>query len=301
MSDQPKLERLLRLMKMLTGNISYSLPEIADRLEMSERSVFRYINTFREAGFVVKRKGNIYKLDKSSPHFKDISKLLHFSEEESHILKSAIDSIDENNLLKQNLKRKLATVYDYKILAKTIIKSQNAANISNIIEAVENKKQILLKNYSSANSNIVRDRIVEAFEFTTNYIQIWAYEPESKANKLFKVSRIGLIEILDIDWKKENEHKSGFVDIFRISSFNQKTIKLKMGVRATMLLKEEYPLAEKDIKQIDSNKWMLETKLSSYEGVARFIMGLLSDIEIIDSEDLQDFIRAKLQNYSSNY
>ena len=65
----------------------------------------------------------------ASPQFKDISNLLHFTEEESHILKRAIDSIDENNLMKQNLKRKLGTVYDYKILAETLVKSKNSDNI----------------------------------------------------------------------------------------------------------------------------------------------------------------------------
>ena len=108
--DQPKLERLLRLMKLLTANNTHSVEEIADKLSISPRSVYRYIDTFREAGFVVKKSGNCIKLDKSSPYFKDISELIHFTEEEAYILKSAIESIDENNVLKQNLKKKLYTV-----------------------------------------------------------------------------------------------------------------------------------------------------------------------------------------------
>ena len=53
MLEQAKLERLLRLIKMLIGNMSYSLSEVSDRLEMSERTVYRYIETFKDAGFVV--------------------------------------------------------------------------------------------------------------------------------------------------------------------------------------------------------------------------------------------------------
>ncbi|HRS41351.1 MAG TPA: HTH domain-containing protein, partial [Dysgonamonadaceae bacterium] len=90
--DQPKLERLLRLMKMLTANSSLAVDEIADKLGISSRSVYRYIDTFREAGFVVKKTNNCPKLDKSSPYFKDISELIHFTEEEAYILKSAIES-----------------------------------------------------------------------------------------------------------------------------------------------------------------------------------------------------------------
>jgi predicted DNA-binding transcriptional regulator YafY len=118
--DQPKLERLLRLMKMLTANSRFTVEEIADRLGMSVRTIYRYIDTFREAGFVIKKNGSCVRIDKSSPYFKDISQLVHFTEEEAYILKSAIESIDETNLLKQTLKKKLYAVYDFKILADTV-------------------------------------------------------------------------------------------------------------------------------------------------------------------------------------
>ena len=42
-------------------------------------TVYRYIDTFREAGFVIKKSGDCIRLDKESPHFKDISQLLHFT------------------------------------------------------------------------------------------------------------------------------------------------------------------------------------------------------------------------------
>lgn len=90
--DQPKIERLLRLMKMLTANHSLTVDEMAERLSISSRSVYRYIDTFRQAGFVVKKVGNFTKLDRSSLYFKDISELIHFTGEEAYILKSAIES-----------------------------------------------------------------------------------------------------------------------------------------------------------------------------------------------------------------
>ena len=105
--DQPKLDRQLRLMMILTGNHSLTLAQIAERFDTTGRTIYRYIDTFREAGFVIKKVDGYYRIDKSSPYFKDISSLVHFTEEEAYILKSAIESIDENNLIKQNLKKKL--------------------------------------------------------------------------------------------------------------------------------------------------------------------------------------------------
>jgi len=293
--DQPKIERLLRLMKMLTGNQSHTIESISDRLDMSVRTVYRYIDTFRTAGFVIKQKGKVYRIDTSSPYFRDISKLIHFTEEEAHVLKKAIESIDETNVLKQNLKKKLYTVYDYRILAETVTRGKHAGNVNALIEAIENGKQVVLKDYNSANSNRMTNRLVEPFEFTTNYIQVWAFDTESQSNKLFKVSRIGDIEISDVKWQFRPLHQSGFIDIFRISSFKQLPVSLKLVTRSAMLLMEEYPLAERDMIRKGNNKWLLQTKVCSYEGIGRFVLGLMDDIKIIDSPDFVAFIKKKIK------
>jgi predicted DNA-binding transcriptional regulator YafY len=299
--DQPKLERLLRLMKMLTANNSLTVDEIADKLNISSRSVYRYIDTFRDAGFVIKKTNNCPKLDKSSPYFKDISELIHFTEEEAFILKSAIESIDENNLLKQNLKKKLYTVYDYNILAETIVSGKNGRNVGQLVQAIENKKRVVLKNYSSAHGNDIRDREVEAYAFTTNYVQVWCYCPEENKNKLFKISRIGSVEILPEAWQHEANHQSGYIDVFRMNSNETKTVKLKLGLRAANLLAEEFPLASKYLTKLSDNEWIFESEVCSYDGVGRFVMGLLDDIEIIETPELQKHIADHLKSIQNKF
>lgn len=297
--DQPKLERLLRLMKLLTANNSLTVDEIAAKLAISQRSVYRYIDTFREAGFVIKKVDNYIKLDKSSPYFKDISELIHFTEEEAFILKSAIENIDENNILKQNLKKKLYTVYNYNILAETIVSGKNGRNVQQLVEAIENKRPVILRNYSSAHGNDIRDRHVEAYAFTTNYVQVWCYCPEENTNKLFKVSRIGSVEVLLEKWQHEENHKSGCIDIFRMNSCEMKHIKLKLGLRSANLLIEEFPLATKQLQKLPNNEWLLDTDVCSFDGVGRFVMGLLDDIEIIDSQEFEQYI-AEILNKMKN-
>ena len=111
--DQPKLERMLRLMKLMTGNINYTVNDLAERLDTSYRSIYRYIETFKEAGFVVQKlDGGVYKLGKESRYFKEISQLVHFTDEEAHIVNQLIEALDDTNSLKQNLRKKLTTVYN---------------------------------------------------------------------------------------------------------------------------------------------------------------------------------------------
>lgn len=295
--DQPKIERMLRLMKMLTANTTYTVDDIAERLEMSRRTIYRYIDTFREAGFVIKKSGNHIRLDKESPHFKDISQLVHFTEEEAVILKRAIESIDDTNLLKQNLKRKLYSVYDNKILADTIVRGSNSATVHTLIEAIEQQKQVTLKSYRSSHGGAVRDRRVEPFAFTTNYVQVWCFDTESQSCKLFKLSRIGSVEISEQEWQWEQSHKQGFIDVFRMNGDKRHTVCLKLGILAHNLLVEEYPLAEQYLSPTEDGRWLLQTDVANYAGIARFVVGLMDDIEIIDTPELEEYIASYVKKY----
>lgn len=289
--DQPKLERLLRLMKLLTANTTYNVDQLAERLHMSRRTVYRYIDTFREAGFVIKKTGDCIRLDKESPHFRDISQLVHFTEEEAVILKRAIENIDDTNLLKQNLKRKLYSVYDNRTLADTVVRGRNAPNIHHLIEAIEQQRQVVLHGYRSAHGGEVRDRRVEPFAFTTNYVQVWCYDTEDGVCKLFKTARIGEVEPTDTPWEHADVHAEGFIDAFRMHGTQRHRVRLELGLLAYNLLCEEYPLAERDVKPLGRGRWSLDTEVAGMAGVGRFVVGLLDDIRIVDSPELTGYIR----------
>lgn len=300
--DQPKIERVLRLMKMMTGNVNYTVEDLAERLETSPRSIYRYIETFKDAGFVVQKiEGGVYRLGKESKYFKSISQLIHFTDEEAHIVNQLIEALDDTNMLKQNLRKKLTSVYNCTSMANSIVKGKNAININHIIEAIEGKRQVVLKNYASSHTGIIRDRLVEPFGFTTNYIQIWCYEPESGMNKLFNTARIGSVEVQIQEWQHTAEHREGYIDIFRMMGFEQKQVQLKLGVLARNLIIEEYPLSERDLTQIDESHWLLDTKVCNYIGIGRFVMGLSDDIEIIDSPEFEKFLYQEIKAINTKF
>ena len=292
--DQPKIERVLRLMKMMTSGNRYTVEELAERLDTSYRSIYRYIDTFKEVGFVVhKEEGGVYRLGKESPYFKDISQLIHFTDEEAHIVNQLIGALDDTNMLKQNLRRKLSSVYHCTSLANSIVKGKNAENVNRIVEAIEEHRQVVLHDYSSSHTGSKRNRQVEPIAFTTNYVQIWCYDLSDGKTKLFNTARIGSVEMLDSEWEHEAEHRCGYIDIFRNMGFEQMRVQLRLGVMAHNLLIEEYPLSERDLTQFDDTHWLLDTMVCNYAGVGRFVMGLIEDIEIIDSPDFVDYLRTK--------
>jgi predicted DNA-binding transcriptional regulator YafY len=285
-------------MKMMTGNMNYTVEDLAERLETSPRSIYRYIETFKDAGFVVQKvDGGVYRLGKESKYFKSISQLIHFTDEEAHIVNQLIEALDDTNMLKQNLRKKLTSVYNCTSMANCVVKGKNAININNVIEAIEGRRQVVLKNYASSHTGIIRDRLVEPFGFTTNYVQVWCYEPESAQNKLFKIARIGAVEVLDQEWQCAEYHKSGYIDVFRMTGFEQHRVCLRLGMLARNLLVEEYPLAERDITATEDGACILDTRVCNYKGVGRFVLGLLDDITIVDSPEFESYIRSILEQY----
>jgi len=296
MSEQPKMERMLRLLLMLSQGIKYSFQELAIKLNLSERTIRRYIETFENVGFAVEKEQGYLYIKKLEKPFKDLSDLLFFTEEEAFIIRRAIHNIEENNLLKQNLVKKLYSLYDYGKVADTIVKREYTEIVHNLICAINEKKQIILRSYRSANSQIVRDRLVEVFAFTNNFVSVWAYDPGSRTNKLFKTTRIKSIDITDKNYQFEKEHVKNNIDVFRISTKNKIDVILKLNLRAYNLLIEEFPLTEEYIETQDDKNHLFNGWVCNFEGIGRFILGLPNEVEIISPLELQSYVKEKAKN-----
>ena len=288
--EQTKIVKMLRLMKLLTGNVSRTIDQVAKEMGITPRTVYRYIDDIREAGFVVnKLYGNVYAMGKVGRGLSDFNKLIYFTEEEAYITAKLIEGIDNNNVLKRDLQRKLASVYDSTSIANYIDNTGNAANVEALAEGIKKKKQCVLKGYASAHSNDVRDRLVEPIEFTANMIDVWAYDVENGDCRVFKVARVAEVEVLPDDWAFAGEHKVMRPDVFRMTGNLKEKVVLQLDTRAKSLLVEEFPLAEKELKRED-NKWVLRTTIHSLEGAGRFVIGLAADVKILEGERLRKYI-----------
>jgi len=297
MEDHAKLERVISMLLLLSGGISYTVKELSDKYFTSVRSVGRYIASFRNIGFIVECKQGRYSIPKVTAPFKAINELLHFSEEEAYLLSKAIHSIHENNVLKTNLINKLYALYDFDRIVETIVKPSNSQTVHQLIQAIRDKKQVLLRQYRSSNGNIVRDRLVEPYDFTTNYTYVWAFDPENHLCKLFRISRIEAVEVLDNDYKHESLHQKMTIDVFRISKPEQTEVKLRLTLRAYNLIIEEFPLSEKYLTPLDDNYWQFCAPVCGFKGVGRFVTGLCDEVYIEQPEAFKVYVREKIKRY----
>ena len=297
--DQPKIERLLHLIQLMSGQKNYTIDQLAEMLGTSYRSVYRYIDTFKECGFaVLKVRSNVYKLGKMPKTHIDLQNLIYFSEEEAYIVNGLIDSLDVSNAFKGTLKKKLSAIYNSINKVEYSVNREAVEHIESLGKAIREKKRVILKGYESSHSNEISDRFIEPFEFTTNCIDIWGYDIEKQENRVFKISRIERVSILEDTWANEDKHQKSKTDCFRISGFTQTPVKLELSMMAKNLLLEEFPLADRDLKNVDG-KWILETNVSGMEGVGRFVIGLASDVRVIDSPELKTYIKTFVSNHLS--
>jgi predicted DNA-binding transcriptional regulator YafY len=294
-SDELQIERLLKILLRLSNGGKFTASGMCDYYDISLRTFYRDTNTLRNVGFALEQKDGYYWIDKNNSESKNLFELLYFSEEEAYIIRQAIHSIDETNVLKQNLVNKLYDLYNYGKVAEVIVRREHTATVHKLNEAINSKLQVSLLGYYSSNSNTIHDRLVEPVSFTTNFIALWAFDVESQTNKIFKIARISRVEETGLPCRYEHQHQVQEIDVFRISSSEKTSVKLVLSMRAYNLLIEEYPLAEQFLQKQTDNRWLFDGWVCSFDGVGRFVLGLCEEVEIIEPVALKDFLKEKIK------
>ena len=299
MSDQAKFQKMLEVLLLMDCQYGRTITELSERFEISQRTVYRYLDTCKQVGFVIENTNGYFKIDKENTTVQEISHLLHFSEEEAFILSKAIHSIEDSDELKSKLVKKLYSLYDFDRVIHAISKKEESENIYTLLQAIKQQKQVVLQSYKSGNSKNIRDRIVEPIDFTINYTGVWCYDTEDGVNKVFKTSRIKQVQLLGSFYNHKPKHKKGMIDIFRMQSFEPIAIILELSLVAYNLIIEEYPLSEKYISKVTDNLYRLECEVGNFLGVGRFVLGLPGEIQIIASEALKQYVMERHKLFST--
>lgn len=290
--DQPKIERMLRVIQLLSSNVNYTLDELSEKMGISKRSLFRYIDTFKNAGFVVQRiDEGVYKMTTYNKEYSDLSQLVYFSQEEAIVVSRLIENLDGTNSLKAGLKQKLAAVYDATSIGDYIDNKGKSEVIETLANAIKGKRQVALKGYASAHSGKDKDYVLEPYKFTKDFVDIIAYDTEAGANKVFKISRVGSVKMLEA-WQYENKHEEQPIDSFRMSGSPLEHVRLKLTLRAKNLLTEEYPVTGVEVTQF-KRSWFWEGDVNALEGVGRFVLSLPQDVTVEEGPKLRAWLAEK--------
>lgn len=180
------------------------------------------------------------------------------------------------------------------MIARKIFKDKNkAAAISQLQHAMSQKKCAILHGYSSSNSGIVADRLVEPYDVLPEDSLVICYDRKKFEKRVFNISRIGYVEVLDEDWKYPASHTPIAVDAFHMSGEKAIKVSLQLDLMAKNQLIEEFPRTKDDISPCkgDENVWYLSTTVYALQGIGRFYIGLANHIKILEAPELQEYVR----------
>lgn len=285
-----KFARQLKLLLMLTQNNSLSVEDISDRLQMSRRSIYRYIDAFKTMGFIVKKKGSRYSISPNSPFFEKIANGIQFTEAEALTISEVLNSVYNNSSQVRHLREKLAGLYGTDVLARHGVDNRMAVNLNRLFTAISEERVVMFKNYTSPSSKTTSNRIVEPYMFVNENNEVRCFELSTGMNKTFKVSRAESVELMPLLWSHKAEHVPFYNDLFGFTGEERMPVSLSLGQLSMNVLLEEFPDAQRQLSEQPDGRYRLDTEVCSYKGVARFVIGLYDDIEVIGSDEFRDYV-----------
>ncbi|MFC5409091.1 helix-turn-helix transcriptional regulator [Larkinella bovis] len=166
MTEQQKLLRVFKLIRLLKQRPGKTVDQLAQSLEIDKRTVYRYFKLLEEVGYEVDRKGEPVRYFL----FEDETRQQpRFTEEEAQLLRHALAGVSPTHPLLTSIRQKLFLSSTLLPLADGLVDLQQGQLIERLSEALREGRQVRLIGYQSPNSNTVADRVVEPLSFTEDF------------------------------------------------------------------------------------------------------------------------------------
>jgi predicted DNA-binding transcriptional regulator YafY len=295
MIPQAKILRVFQLIGLLKSG-GRTVEQLAQQLDTTSRTIYRYFKLLEEIGFMIDQDFHgryfVHREEGENPEDR-------FTLEEISILRQLIQSGASGHPLRGTLLKKLALHSEAKELPEQFLKLRVAKMFRTLSEAVENKRQVVLKNYHSANSQEITDRLVEPFQFGEGFQSVLALDTKDKQCKYFKLERIGEVVVLDKPYKFEKMHVKTNTDIFGITGRKETWVTLRLSLRAYVLLREEFPLAQPYLEKEETEEtktYLFNGPVLNFKGVGRFVMGLADEVTILSPDEFKHYVREKIKS-----
>lgn len=291
MEGQEKIFRIIDFILTLNSNHGFKKETLLESLSISDSTFRRYIDNLKTCGFAVKKEpGNYYRIDPDCSLLNTITSAVLFSDKQKQILSNTIEYADADTDEKRELVDKISNLCYSDPVIYSFIKYDELTIIKKLREAIDDRKVVILKGYESASSSTIKDRVVEPFKFFNGFRSVWCYDVDNGDSRVFKISRITDIKPTDKEWSNKGKHNAKKSDLFGMTGDSFIPVELILSQRAKSLLEEEFYSAGRYIKPIENNKYLFSGKVTSFNGVGRFIRGLHKEIDIISPVELIEFV-----------
>lgn len=294
------------LIELLNGKM-FTAKQLADKFEISTRSVYRYMDELSEAGVpvtVVKGRNGGWQID---PQFKLAS--TYFTDEEYSDLCFVVDSYEGEIQTKQALANKLKSLgrgkYDAGVLeSDQLVVSTSQSNVFNsklqaVRQAIANNLLLSVCYHDAKGQATKRNIEPLSLVLKDGLWYVYAYCRLRKEFRYFKLSRV--VDVVVSDTKFRPRHYA--VDVEQINSSVIKDKQMEeiiLTVTSQSLTKVEEWLGMESVSAID-NYYIARAKVVIDDFVVDKVLSLGSGATVEKPEKLRNAVVEKCSQISQNY
>jgi len=299
--DKMQINRLFEITYILLDKKTVTASVLAERFEVSARTIYRDIETLSSAGipvFMSKGKGGGISL---MPDFV-LNKAVITDEEKEEIL-SSLKAVSAVNLNKTDTAlKKLNSLFGesntdwIEVDFSSWANAQNETETFNTIKSAILGKHAVSFSYASAKGQQT-SRKVEPLKlcFKSGAWYLYGYCKSRCDFRFFKLRRIRLLCVTDQKFQRKSPDKI----FYRENMFQEEylKLKLKLSAEAAYRVYDEFDSYE----QQEDGSFIAEINYPKGEWIFYYIATFGSQCEVLEPEDVRNDIKAELQNILKHY
>lgn len=291
-TENSTLLRIFKLIQYLAGYPPKRIDRLAQLLEVSNKTVYRYISLLRSLGYTINNdKDNRYYID-------DPQHTQRLNHEEKKLIVAVLRSAGEQSTVsksvigKMQISSTLPEPYGLAMLHRLRM-------IEQLLQAIELKVPVKLLQYrSTAKDAETTDRTVLPLHFDEHKLCITAYDLNKGDFRIFKLLRMDAIDTAGADAQSEVPDDIPELDLFGIGGSLMHQVSINLSKRACAILKEEFPAAVVYLTENPDGghfPFMLNIQVCGYEGIGRFVLGLLTDVQVNGDNGLKKYLEKNIK------
>lgn len=309
-----KIDRLLGILNILVNTDRTTIKELAERFEVSKRTIFRDLDTLNKSGIPIVAYSGIgggvsivegYKYKKSIFSRNDMKNIF--------TALSGLMSINKNNdlinLMAKIMPEETKAMFsesDYLIdLSSWFQDSITQEKIVDLHEAIENHKCICIE-YISKSSRKMRNIDPYKLVFKQSYWYLYGFCEDNNEFRLFKINRIVSYRILDKDFNCKPIEKIDFRNDFGAPLFHPQDSKTLYDVALEYDIVNEFFLTDKidaEFFRRNSNeeKGCIIFQVSDLDWIADFVISMQDKVKVISPLQLKEKVKLRIKKMSEIY
>lgn len=307
-----KIERMLTIIVMLLNRNRVTANELAEKFEVSVRTIYRDIETINLAGIpIISHSGNNggfsiyedYKLNHQVLTMNNLSSLLSVLTD----INATVDDIElESSIEKlQNIVPE-NKIDDLKLYSEQIIidlhpygdSPSQKTLVKTIRQAITQTRLLTIayRNYDNVASNRQIEPMSLVFKNYTWYL--YAYCLLKEDFRLFRVSRI---RDYHMDEQSFERRKKSYHEMMALENEQTEMIEIVLKISAMMKSRVEDIFKEEDITVLETGDFYIESMMPQQDWLMSLIFSFGEHVEVLEPKELRQQISSKLKLMNNKY